>query len=163
MPVSLDKTVRTFTVIHQRGEVFHVVPGRAMLQPDGSLGPYAEAWQDMFARCLKSTTVEAVDRRAAICAAAEEIGPYVTERDWLLGRIDTFARRNRSANPQLPIHERVLVIDVVLEAAFTPVIDPTGPVIVWDDASAEERRAWLDEQPTGILLRWYRHVRPLGQ
>ncbi|MEU1355378.1 hypothetical protein ABZ410_15965 [Streptomyces cinnamoneus] len=161
MPVSLGKTPRTYTVIHQRGKVFHVVPARAMLQPDGSLGPYAEAWQDMFARCLKSTTVEAVDRWAAVRAAAEEIGPYISEPDWLLGRIDTFARGNRSADPQLPAHERALVIEVVLESAFTPLVDPTGTPIAWGDASAEERRAWLDEQPTGVLLRWYRHIRQI--
>ncbi|GHG80718.1 hypothetical protein [Streptomyces griseocarneus] len=160
MPVSLDKAVRTFTVIHQRGKVFHVVPGRAMLQPDGSLGPYAEAWQDMFARRLTPTTVEAVDRWAAVRAAAEEIGPYISERDWMLSRIDIFAL-NRSADPHLPIRERALVVDVVLESAFTPVVDPTGAPIVWEDASAEERRAWLDDQPTGVLLRWYRHIRQI--
>ncbi|GHF32928.1 hypothetical protein GCM10010218_12490 [Streptomyces mashuensis] len=132
-----------------------------MLQPDGSLGPYAEAWQDMFARGLKSTTVEAVDRWAAVRAAADEIGPYITEREWLLGHIDTFARCNRSADPQLPTRERALVIDVVLESPFTPVIDPTGPVIAWDGASAEERRVWLAEQATGVLLRWYRHIRQI--
>ncbi|MGI5337745.1 hypothetical protein ACQEVS_10250 [Streptomyces sp. CA-181903] len=162
MPVSLDKTVRTFTVIHQRGEVFHVVPGRPILQPDGSLGPHAAAWQDMIAHCLSSTTVEAVSRRTAVRAAAAEIGPYISERDWLLARIDAFARRNRSANPQLPTKELAVVVDAVLEAAFTPVVDPTGPLIVWEDASAQERRAWLEGQPTGVLLRWYRHVRHLN-
>ncbi|MGC5042418.1 hypothetical protein ACLQ16_03775 [Streptomyces albidoflavus] len=161
MPISLDKTVRPFTVIHRRGKVFHVIPARPTLQPDGSLGPYAKAWQDMFARCLKSTTVEAVDRWSAVEAAAEEIGPYMSEREWLLSRIDHYARHNRSANPQLPIHERALVIDIVLESAFTPMVDPTGPAIVWEDATAGERRAWLDEQPTGVLLRWYRHIRQI--
>ncbi|MFI5748976.1 hypothetical protein ACIBBE_24280 [Streptomyces sp. NPDC051644] len=155
MPVFLDKPVRTFTVIHQRGEVFHVVPARAVLQPDGSLGPFADMWQDMFARCLKSTTVEAVDRCSAIVEAVDEIGPFMTEREWLISRIDHYTRYNQSANPQLPIQERAVVIDVVLASAFTPMVDPTGPAIVW------ERRAWLDEQPTGLVLRWYRHIRQI--
>ncbi|RLU79921.1 hypothetical protein CTZ27_35810 [Streptomyces griseocarneus] len=161
MSASLGKTPRTYTVIHQRGKVFHVVPARAMFHPGGAPDPYAGVWQDMFARCLKATTVEAVDESAAVRAAAEEIGPYMTERDWLLGLIDTFARGNRSSDPRLPIRERALVIEVVLESAFTPAVDPTGPAIVWDDASAQERHAWLDEQPTGVLLRWYRHIRQI--
>ncbi|MEV0437690.1 hypothetical protein AB0I84_21105 [Streptomyces spectabilis] len=161
MPVSLDKTVRPFTVIHQCGEVFHVILALPVFQPDCSFGPYAEAWQDMYARCLKSATVEAVDRWSAVKAAAEEIGPYMTEQEWLLNRVDTYARHNRSANPQLPIRERDAAINALLESAFTPMVDPTGPAIVWEDATAEERRAWLDEQPTGILLRWYRHIRQI--
>ncbi|MFH8465972.1 hypothetical protein [Streptomyces sp. NPDC017991] len=159
MPVSLDKPVRTFTVIHQRGKVFHVVPARAEIHRDGSLGPYATAWQNMFARCLNSTTVEAIDRWSAVTAASDAIGPYMTEREWLTSRIDVFARGNHSANPQLPVHERAVVIDVVLDSTFTPTVDPTGPAIVWEGAPAEERRTWLDGQPTGVLLRWYRHVR----
>ncbi|WP_030780706.1 hypothetical protein [Streptomyces sp. NRRL S-920] len=161
MPISLDKTVRPFTVVHQRGQVFHVIPARPIFEPDFASGPYDEVWQDMFARRLKSTTVQAVDRWSAIEAAAEEIGPYMTEHEWLLSRIDHYARHNKSVNPHLP--ERGLVIDVVLESSFTPVVDPTGPAIVWEDAAAEERRAWLDEQPTGVLLRWYRHIRQIAR
>ncbi|MFK0294285.1 hypothetical protein ACIQU6_27960 [Streptomyces sp. NPDC090442] len=161
MPVSLNKVTRTFTVIHLRGEVIHVVPARAEWQPDGSLGPYAAAWQDMFARCLKATTVEAVDRWSAVLAAAEEIGPYMTEREWRTGRIDHFAGHNTSANPSLLIQERDAVIDVVLASDFVPHVDPTGPVIEWEQAAAEERREWLDRQPDGVLLRRYRHVRQI--
>ncbi|WP_413100842.1 hypothetical protein [Streptomyces sp. Inha503] len=161
MPVSLDKPTRPFTVVHQRGEVLHVVPARAIVQPGGSLGPYAKVWQEMFARRLRSTEVRAVDRWSAIAAAAEEIGPHITERDWLLQQLDTFARRNQSANPSLPDHERALVTEIVLESGFTPVASATGPVIVWEDAAAEERHAWLDEQPTGVLLHWYRHLRQI--
>ncbi|MER5301390.1 hypothetical protein ABT039_18210 [Streptomyces lasiicapitis] len=161
MPASANKTVRPFTVIHQRGKVFHVIPERPVFRPDYSLGPYAEAWQDMFARCLKCTTVEAVDRQSAVEAAAAEIGPYMTEQEWLLERVDNYARGNRSANPQLPTRELGAVITALLDSAFTPMVDPTGPAIVWESATAEERRAWFDEQPTGVLLRWYRHVRQI--
>ncbi|EXU69637.1 hypothetical protein Z951_02745 [Streptomyces sp. PRh5] len=118
-------------------------------------------WQEMFACRLRCTEVRAVDRWSAIAAAAEEIGSHITERHWLLQQLDTSARRNQSATPSLPNHKRALVTEIVLESGFTPVASPTGPAIVWEDATAEERRAWLDEQPTGVLLHWYRHLRQI--
>ncbi|AKN68697.1 hypothetical protein QR97_01755 [Streptomyces sp. PBH53] len=162
MAVSLVKPTRPFTVVHKYGEVLYVVQTRPMLTIVGR-DPYDWLWAEIVSRSLSFTEVEAVDRWSARLAASDEIGPRITERDWLLGRIDLFARNNHSANPQLPIRERTLVIDVVLESDFAPMVDPTGPPIAWDTATVEERRAWLGQQPTGVLLRWYRHVRHIRQ
>ncbi|MEU8540833.1 hypothetical protein AB0C52_12750 [Streptomyces sp. NPDC048717] len=159
MPISLTKPVRTFSVLHRRGEVLHVVPARARLQPDGSLGPYAQAWQDMFALNLRCTEVQAVDRWSAVREAADEIGPPLTEREWLTPRIDAFARANRSPNPSLPVSERVVVIDTVLESTFRPAAESTGAAIDWESADSEERRLWLASRPAAVLLSWYRRVR----
>ncbi|MFB6529871.1 hypothetical protein [Streptomyces sp. NPDC056399] len=159
MPINLVKPLRTFTVLHQRGEVLHVVPARAELQPDGSLGPYAAAWQDMFARGLKATEVQAVDRRSAVQAAAGEVGPYISERDWLVRHIDTRVGRSDWPDLSLPVRERTTVIDVLLETGFQPHVDPTGPAIEWEPATTTERRDWLARQPTAVLLRWYGHAR----
>ncbi|MEW1700778.1 hypothetical protein ACIQCR_16805 [Streptomyces sp. NPDC093249] len=156
MPISLTKPVQTFTVLHLRGEVRHVVPARAELQPDGA---YDDAWRDVFALGLHATEVQAVDRSSAVRAAATEIGPYVSERDWRRGRIDEYLSRNRWGNPSMPVQDRTVVIDVLAESDYEPHVDPTGPAIVWGAVTPEGRRDWFARQPTGLLLRWYAHVR----
>ncbi|MEU9699494.1 hypothetical protein [Streptomyces sp. NPDC047981] len=161
MPINPVKPIRTFTVLHQRGEVLHVLPVRAELQPDGSLGPYAAVWQAMFAHGWKATEVQAVDRWSAVQAAAGEIGPYISERDWLIGQIDSRTGHSNSPDLSLPIRERSTVIDVLLESGFQPHIDPSGPAIEWEPATSAERRDWLARQPTAVLVRWYGHARDI--
>ena len=125
---------------------------------------YEKVWQEVFAKGLVTTEVTAADRESAVVAAADQIGPYRTEKEWLIGLIDHYVCHNKSPNQCLNVPDRDVVIDVVLESAFTPPLDPTGPAIDWEGATAEEqRRAWLDMQPDAILARWYRHVRGLEQ
>ncbi|WP_435060219.1 hypothetical protein [Streptomyces sp. bgisy060] len=155
MPISLAKPVRTFTVVHQRGEVLHVVPARAEIQRDGSLGPYADVWRDAFARCLKITEVQAVDRWSAVQAAAEEIGPYMTERQWVIEQLDQIAARNRSANPLLTPAKREAIIDTLLESGTRPLGSPVGRFC----GPLQTRRHWLTRQGDGALMGMYRIAR----